>query len=201
MPRLLENEVFVGDTAEFLRKLGGGFDAERTVVMTEPPWPTDPEPEAASIWSRVARLMPIVACRLIVWRGCRTDPRWTTSALPAYFPFLETKWLECRSPSGHIHAAAELVSIFGRSAWACGPPVLSEVVDEATRPHALSCGLGHARQLVASCVPPGWLVFDPFCGSGTMLVAAAEAGRRFVGVDRCAENVEVTEQRLRAIAS
>lgn len=198
MPRQLKNEVFVGDAAEFLQRRGGEFVPERTVVMTEPPWPTDPDPEAASVWRLVARRLPLIADRILLWRGCRTDPRWITGPLPTYFPFLEEKWLECRSPGGHVHAVAEVVSILGRSAWACGPPVLSEVVDKTTRPHALSCGLGHARQLVASCVPDGWLVFDPFCGSGTMLVAAAEAGRDYIGLDRCPEHVEVAEQRLRA---
>ena len=40
------------------------------------------------------------------------------------------------------------------------------------------------------------LVVDPMCGSGTTGVAALEMGRRFVGVDRSPEYVELAERRL-----
>ena len=40
-----------------------------------------------------------------------------------------------------------------------------------------------ARRLVEEFSAPGELVLDPFCGSGTVLVEAALAGRRAVGVD------------------
>jgi len=37
--------------------------------------------------------------------------------------------------------------------------------------------------LVRACCPEGGVVLDPCCGSGTTLVAAARAGRGFVGTD------------------
>ncbi|MBC22899.1 MAG: hypothetical protein CMJ32_03140 [Phycisphaerae bacterium] len=39
------------------------------------------------------------------------------------------------------------------------------------------------RMLVQSAAPPGGIVLDPFCGSGTTLVAAIETGRRWMGFD------------------
>lgn len=42
----------------------------------------------------------------------------------------------------------------------------------------------------------GDLVLDPFCGSGTTLVAAARTGRRFVGVDLNPDAVMVAKERL-----
>lgn len=44
----------------------------------------------------------------------------------------------------------------------------------------------------------GDLVLDPFMGSGTTGVAAVEYGRRFVGIDRNPEAVELAERRIRA---
>ncbi len=52
--------------------------------------------------------------------------------------------------------------------------------------------------LVRACCPPGGVVADPFCGSGTTLVAARGAGRRFVGIDVSAAAVNLTRSRLAA---
>lgn len=47
------------------------------------------------------------------------------------------------------------------------------------------------KRIVACASNPGDRICDPFCGSGTTLVAAAELGRRFLGCDRspCAVNL------------
>jgi DNA modification methylase len=50
--------------------------------------------------------------------------------------------------------------------------------------------------LVCACCPPGGVVADPFCGSGTTLVAAARNGRGFVGVDSNPRAVELARRRL-----
>lgn len=55
------------------------------------------------------------------------------------------------------------------------------------------------RVVLASTVP-GALVLDPFCGSGTTGVAAVMHGRRFVGIDRAPEYVDLATRRLEAAA-
>ncbi len=50
--------------------------------------------------------------------------------------------------------------------------------------------------LVRAACPPGGLVIDPFCGSGTSIVAAVRQGRRGLGIDRSPEAVAIARRRL-----
>lgn len=52
------------------------------------------------------------------------------------------------------------------------------------------------RIIRCSC-PPDGTVLDPFCGSGTTLVAALKAGRRGFGIDISADAITMCERRLR----
>ena len=56
------------------------------------------------------------------------------------------------------------------------------------------------QRIVAVASDPGDLVLDPFSGSATTGVAAAEEGRRYVGVEINAEYVERSTARLREYA-
>ncbi len=47
------------------------------------------------------------------------------------------------------------------------------------------------RLLVDACCPPAGTVLDPFCGSGTTLVAAIESGRSAIGCDVNPEAIEI----------
>ncbi|AMV37218.1 DNA methyltransferase [Planctomyces sp. SH-PL62] len=52
------------------------------------------------------------------------------------------------------------------------------------------------ERIIALASRPGDLVLDPFCGSGTTLVAAAALGRRAIGIDRSEPAVELARARL-----
>jgi DNA modification methylase len=56
------------------------------------------------------------------------------------------------------------------------------------------------RMLVGACCPPGGVVLDPCCGSGTTLVAALDLGRDAIGFDRSEEAILVTRERLAALS-
>lgn len=55
--------------------------------------------------------------------------------------------------------------------------------------------------LIRACCPPGGLVLDPCCGSGTTLVAAIRAGRRAIGLDINPDAVGIARQRVAGEAS
>jgi site-specific DNA-methyltransferase (adenine-specific) len=50
--------------------------------------------------------------------------------------------------------------------------------------------------MIASFCPPGGAVLDPFCGSGSTLVAARNTGRRFVGIELDSGHHRTCRQRL-----
>lgn len=56
--------------------------------------------------------------------------------------------------------------------------------------------LGIVRPLIEYACPPGGLVLDPFCGSGSTLVVAQEMGCRAIGIDVREEQCEVAARRL-----
>lgn len=51
--------------------------------------------------------------------------------------------------------------------------------------------------LVRACCPPGGVVLDPCCGSGTTIVAAVGLGRGAIGWDSNARAVDIARRRLR----
>jgi hypothetical protein len=53
-----------------------------------------------------------------------------------------------------------------------------------------------AEFFIRSFCPPGGVVCDPMCGSGTTGVVALRWGRRFIGCDKRQSQVELTRRRL-----
>lgn len=56
--------------------------------------------------------------------------------------------------------------------------------------------LGVLRRIIQASSMPGDWVLDPFAGSGTAAMAAAELGRRFVAIDSHPDAIETMRQRL-----
>jgi site-specific DNA-methyltransferase (adenine-specific) len=52
--------------------------------------------------------------------------------------------------------------------------------------------------LIKLIAPSGGIVLDPFMGSGTTGVAAAQEGRFFIGIERESEYLEIAKARIDA---
>lgn len=76
------------------------------------------------------------------------------------------------------------------------PGVFSERLPRPKR-HMTEKPMGLARDVVR-LVPPGSVVCDPFAGSGTFLVAAKEAGHRWIGCELEPSYQEAANDRLAA---
>ncbi len=55
------------------------------------------------------------------------------------------------------------------------------------------------RWLTRLVTPPGGVILDPYCGSGTTGVAAALEGFEFIGVERDPEYAQISKDRIRAV--
>lgn len=52
------------------------------------------------------------------------------------------------------------------------------------------------ERLVAASTPPGGSIIDPFCGSGTTLIAASRQKRDWIGIDSAPQAIATTTSRL-----
>lgn len=75
-----------------------------------------------------------------------------------------------------------------QSVWSIPPPINSE--------HPAPFPVELARRVIALHSMPGDIVLDPFCGSGTTLVAAHALGRHYVGIEIEQKWVEHSRKRL-----
>lgn len=53
-----------------------------------------------------------------------------------------------------------------------------------------------AEFFIKSFCPPGGIVLDPFCGSGTTVCMAKKHGRRYIGIDIRKSQIQLTRRRL-----
>jgi DNA modification methylase len=56
-----------------------------------------------------------------------------------------------------------------------------------------------AKRIILFCTEPGQVIYDPFCGSGSVCVAAKMTGRKFIGTDISKDYCEVAVKRLAEI--
>jgi DNA modification methylase len=68
------------------------------------------------------------------------------------------------------------------------------VIGETTHPYEKPLSL--IERFVRLHSHPGHIVLDPFCGSGTTLLAAKRLGRNYIGYDNIQENIELSKRRL-----
>lgn len=85
-----------------------------------------------------------------------------------------------------------------RSVWTDIPEVRNSPRYQESTGYPTQKPIALLERLIAMATNPGDLVLDPFCGSGTTLVAAERLGRRWIGVDMGERAVSIAAQRLGA---
>lgn len=68
--------------------------------------------------------------------------------------------------------------------------------DEGNRLHKQQTPIQLLLRIILSSTSPGDVVLDPFAGSGTTLVVSQQLGRKSIGIEIDANNVEIIQNRL-----
>jgi site-specific DNA-methyltransferase (adenine-specific) len=78
-------------------------------------------------------------------------------------------------------------------------PLWSISAPRARTGHLAPGSIELARRCLRHGCPPGGIVLDPFCGSGTTGLAAVEMGHRFVGIDLDPLAIDLTAARMASL--
>ena len=205
--------IYHGDCREVLPSLG-----ITETIITDPVWPNAKAKLAGSdrpyaLFAEVARL--IDCDRLIIQLGCDSDPR-ILSTVPDDLPFFRACWLKytCPTRKGRVLYSGDIAYAFGKPPKSApGRRVIAGECSSARgdsirarlRPHRefgrpvngehpCPRRLEHVQWLIAKFAEG--TVLDPFCGSGTTLVAAKAGGFKAVGIEIEEKFCEMAVKRL-----
>lgn len=163
--------------------------------------------------------------KAIIQLGCDSDPR-MLQAIPAELPYVRTCWLRYALPSykGNVLNSGDVAYVFGAGDLPEGRKVLpgeatstgrlrvwaARAASPDVRPrgsarkardvhdfgHPCPRDMEHVRWLVANFTKKADVIVDPFCGSGTTLIAAEHLGHPAVGIEVQERYCEVAARRI-----
>lgn len=196
----IENQVIVGDSTEILKDIPSDVV---DLIITDPVWPGSSvelpgSDNSEEILALGAKEFPRITGRVIIHLGQKTDPR-ILVAIPPELPFVQVcwlRWVPCMY-NGPILIGADVAYVFGHTrlpgdgSRVFGAEHVSvwkryradDARSDPENNHPCPRSIDHVSWLVRRFSRPGDLILDPYCGSGTTLVAAKLAGRRYCGID------------------
>jgi site-specific DNA-methyltransferase (adenine-specific) len=202
--------LYCGDCREILPKL----EVTLSAIITDPPWPgteqrSNPDRPIYDIFPLFAEISSNFikfSDRLVIILGCDTDPRFLMT-VPDYYPFLLACWLRRIPPTykGNILYGADI-------AYAFGQPRAHEHTKQIIKSETYSVSSGKRDKInTHPCFRPlktmKWLVtnftqegetcLDPFAGSGNILRAARDTGRKAIGIELEEKYCEIVVNNLR----
>lgn len=205
-------EIICGDCIEAMRTMKSGTV---DLVVTDPPYAsryTDRSKRTVanddgSSWLKpafreVARLMkpdtfcvsfygwPKAGLFMAAWRAAGLRPR------------AHLVWVEgYASKTGTVEYRHEQAYVLGK-----GEPVPNAIIPDVLDWKYTGNRLPPTQKPVMAILPlvrafskPGDLVLDPFCGSGTTLVAAKKLGRSFIGIELERRYCEIAQRRINLV--
>jgi hypothetical protein len=183
--------IFVGDARERLGEIG-----HADVVITDPVWPNCPAgllpgwDRPGTLLREALELMPASVRAVVVVLRSDSDPRFL-QAVPERWPFICVQAMSYAVPTyvGRV-LATELAYCFGAPITSRpGRDVIPMWGPEAqlraapANGHPCPRAMVHMEWLVDCWSEPGETVLDPFCGSGTIPVAADRMLRHGIGIE------------------
>jgi site-specific DNA-methyltransferase (adenine-specific) len=181
--------IYHGDAREAISEVG-----EPQSLIVDPVWPNCPDgllqgsKDPFGLWAEFWDVMPHpIRAAVVLRHDC--DPRFL-SCVP--LEFARTVILPYVIPGyiGRYLGGDELAYCFGEpierkpgQILIPGRAPLCQPDGRRANGHPCSRPLSHTRFLVKWWSQPDEVILDPFCGSGTTLVAAKELGRKAIGIE------------------
>jgi len=161
-------------------------------TLTDPVWPNSAPSlqgaeDPAGLFAEVARHFPRLCRRAVVQLGCDSDPRFLRGMLQS-MPFFRVCWLPYAVPGykGRLLYSGDVAYAFGTPP----PPRPGRMLIDGECPknskgqpkgHPCARPLPQVRWLVSRFAAGP--ILDPFCGTGTTLVAAKYSGWPAIGIE------------------
>lgn len=203
------NKIIQGDCLEIMKQMP---DKCVDLVLTDPVWPNAlPQLHGSDdpwgLWEKAVKEIVRITDRLAVHLGCTSDPRFL-ACIPKEMPFVRVMWLRFNMPSkrGRTLIGSDVVYVFGKLPKSRkGNHLLTgelnltkdgELQISKKIGHPTPRKYEHVGSLVWKLSNEGETILDPFCGSGTTLLAAKQLGRNFVGIEINEKYCEIAGRRL-----
>src|SRR6266581_1222438 len=206
--------IYNGDCRDILPQLEA-VDS----IITDPVWPNAKADIPGKERPYELLCEALIACktpgRLILQLGCDSDPR-ILCAVPDNLPFFRVCWLEyaCPTRKGRLLYTGDVAYVFGVPPKSAPHRRVMPGRYMSTRPdarratitkhkefgapvegnHPCPRRLQHVQWLVGRWADGD--VLDPFCGSGTTLLAAKTSGRKAIGIEIVEKYCEIAAKRL-----
>lgn len=196
--------------------MGGGM---ADAVLTDPPYgqnqdgvPGD-EPENLPSVVMAAHRLPVTDAVIVAFQSPRTFPAWLDECISAGHRFERMLWLYKRAQNSYpwrgwlLKSEAILATSVGSAKWHDHHPyahdcyMLSEVsgeIDSSIGWHGSVKPVAVVADIAQRICPPGALIYEPFSGSGTTIIAAEQTGRRCYAMELSPQYVDVAVRRWQA---
>lgn len=198
--------ILQGDCREILPTLAG---EQIDAVITDPVWPNCP-PALLAGWDRPAdllaealELLPRSVRRLVIILRSDSDPRFLR-AVPSRWPFVCMQTMAYAVPMyiGRVLGGTEVAYCFGEPTRVREGKRLIPMWGPKAQPgnrkaigHPCSRAMVHMEWLVDWWSMPGEIILDPFCGSGTIPLAAERMQRHGIGIEIIDSYVNIARAR------
>ncbi|NBR35830.1 MAG: site-specific DNA-methyltransferase [Chitinophagales bacterium] len=179
--------IINGDSFEVLSSLPNNY-AES--VITDPPYDLSRQ-QIETLDSEFAR----IANGKIVFMP--PENQWVNSTQFGFW----IKPISTKNTSRRYSRFVEMIFFGGNLAWNSErhwsqyTNVFTDLVDGETD-HPFEKPLSLMKRLILNHTNPGQIIIDPFCGSGTTLLAAKQAGRKAIGIEMDKSYCELAAKRL-----
>ncbi len=208
------DNILLGDCAEELARIPNGII---DLVVTDPPYiarykdRTDRRVLGDDNWrwiapsfSQIYRVLKSDSYCVSFYGWQHVEKLMTTWKQIGFYPVAHLVWQK-RYPSkqgvvGYMHEQAFVLAMGRPANPAFRLPDVLPWEYSGNKLHPTEKAVSVIKPLIRAFSKQGGIVLDPFCGSGSTLLAARESGRRYIGIEKDLRVFEVLRTRLSGLA-